>query len=69
MGVVVEVEAAKGRLLVKHEAIPDFMPGMTMMFRVDAATLKAVKAGDAITATLIERDDDLWLEDLKIIKP
>ena len=68
-GVVVEVEPAQGRLLVTHEAIPDFMPGMTMMFRVDATTLKAVKSGDAITATLIERGDDFWLEDVKIIRP
>jgi Cu/Ag efflux protein CusF len=67
-GVVVEVYADKGSLLVKHEAIPSYMGAMTMLFRVDAATLKAVGQGDAITADLVERDDDLWLENVKTLR-
>jgi Cu/Ag efflux protein CusF len=64
-GVVVEVRAAKHALLVKHEAIPGYMMAMTMLFRVDDRSLAAVKAGDAITGTLIERGDDYWLEDIQ----
>ncbi len=64
-GVVVDILAAKSALLVKHEAIPDYMAAMTMLFKVDAATLKAAVKGQAITGTLVERDGDYWLEDMK----
>jgi Cu/Ag efflux protein CusF len=63
--VIVEVQPKQSALLVKHEDIPGFMPGMTMLFKVDAATLKAAKPDQTITATLVERDGDLWLEDVK----
>ena len=64
-GVIVEVQAAQSTLLVKHEDIPGLMPAMTMVFKVDAATLKAAAKDQAITGTLVQRGDDLWLEDLK----
>ena len=66
-GVVVEVHADDGKLLVKHEDIPGFMPGMTMLFRADATALKELRQGDRITATLVVRDDEFWLEQVKII--
>lgn len=68
-GVVVEVRTERGALLVKHEAIPGYMMAMTMLFKVDAATLKAVKTGAAITGTLVERGDDYYLEDVKPVAP
>ena len=64
-GVIVDVQTKHSALLVKHEDIPGFMPSMTMLFKVDAATLKAVKKDQTITATLVERDGDYWLEDVK----
>ncbi len=64
-GVIVKVQSAESSLLVKHEKIPGLMPGMTMSFKVDAATLKAARAGQAITATLVQRDDSFVLEDVK----
>jgi Cu/Ag efflux protein CusF len=51
--------------MVKHEAIPGYMPAMTMLFKVDAATLQAAAKGQAITGTLVERDGEFWLEDVK----
>ena len=51
----------RGSLLVKHEDNPGLMPGMTMMFRVAAATLKAAKPGQTITGTLVQRDGEFWL--------
>lgn len=62
-GVVVEIRAGQSSLLVKHEDIPGFMPAMTMLFKVDAATLQAAVKGQAITGTLVQRDDGFWLED------
>jgi Cu/Ag efflux protein CusF len=64
-GVIVDLRRDPPALLVKHEAIPGYMMGMTMLFRVDAATLAAVAKGDAITATLVEKSDGYWLEDVK----
>jgi Cu/Ag efflux protein CusF len=64
-GVIVAVQADQSALLVKHEAIPGLMPAMTMLFKVDAATLKAAVKGQRFTATLVQRDDDFWLEDVK----
>jgi protein SCO1/2 len=64
-GTIVEVRAAESVLRVKHEAIPGFMGAMTMPFHVDATTLQAVAPGQAITATLYQKDGDLWLRDVK----
>lgn len=64
-GVIVDVRAAQSALLVKHEAIPDYMRAMTMLFKVDAATLQSAKKGQAITATLVEREDGFWLENVQ----
>ena len=66
-GVVVEVHADDGKLLVKHEEIPGYMPGMTMLFRADTSTLSHLRPGDRITATLVVHDDDYQLEQVKII--
>ena len=64
-GVITDVYADQGTLMVKHEDIPGFMPAMTMMFKVDAATLKAAVKGQAVTGTLVQRGQEFWLEDVK----
>jgi len=64
-GVIVDVYADRSALMVKHEAIPGYMPAMTMLFKVDDATLRAAVKGRAIAGTLVERDGEFWLEDVK----
>jgi Cu/Ag efflux protein CusF len=65
-GVVTGIMADRSALLVKHEEIPGVMRAMTMLFKVDAPTLKAAKEGQAITG-LMSRQGDVWvLEDVKI---
>lgn len=68
-GVIVDLLADQSALLVKHEEIPGYMTAMTMMFKVDAATLKAAAKGQAITGFLVERNDEVWLEAVKIKRP
>jgi protein SCO1/2 len=52
-GTVVAVDVARRILEVNHEAIPGFMPAMTMPYEVaDAGLLQGVKAGDRVTGTL-----------------
>ncbi|HWA25325.1 MAG TPA: copper-binding protein [Lacunisphaera sp.] len=67
-GVVVDILAERSALLVKHEEIPGYMKPMTMLFQVDAATLRVAVKGQAITATLVEKADGFWLEDVKPAK-
>lgn len=64
-GVIVAVLAEKSALLVKHEEIPGVMSAMTMLLKVDAATLAAAKKDQAITATLVRLEDGWWLHEVK----
>ena len=64
-GVIVDVLADKSALLVKHDAIPGLMGGMTMAFKVDAVTLAAAKKGEAITGQVSQTGDDFLLTDVK----
>lgn len=67
-GVVVDILAERSALLVKHEEISRYMKAMTMLLKVDEATLKAAVKGQAITATLVQGEDGFWLEDVKPAK-
>jgi protein SCO1/2 len=52
-GVVVALDPDTARVTVRHEAIPDFMPAMTMPLTLaDPAQLADLAPGDTITATL-----------------
>lgn len=65
-GVVTGIMEDRSALLVKHEEIPGVMRAMTMMFQVDAATLKAVKPGDTVTGLMSRRDNRWILEEVKV---
>jgi Cu/Ag efflux protein CusF len=66
-GVITSLMADKSSLMVKHEEIPDVMRAMTMMFKVDEATLKSVKPGQTITG-LMSRQGNAWvLENVKVV--
>lgn len=64
-GVVTRIEADASALMVKHEAIPGVMPAMTMQFKAGPAALQPLRQGQTITATMVRRGDDWWLEDIK----
>jgi Cu/Ag efflux protein CusF len=66
-GVVTSVLAERSALMVKHEEIPDVMRAMTMLFKVDAATLKSAQKGQTITAQMSRQGSDWVLEDVKVI--
>ena len=56
-GQIVSVDAARGEVLLDHEDIKNFMPAMTMSYKVeDPALLQGKEAGDLITATLVVGD-------------
>lgn len=56
-GQILAVHADRQELTVKHEDIPNFMPGMTMTFPVASPGLMEGRvAGELVTATLEVRD-------------
>ena len=65
-GVITSVIADKSAFMVKHEEIPGVMRAMTMLFKVDEATLKTFKPGDALTG-LMSRQGNTWV--LENVKP
>lgn len=67
-GVVTAVDTGLSALRVKHEEIPGVMRAMTMLFKVDAATLKAVKPGDAITALMTREEGEWRLYEVKVVE-
>ena len=64
-GQILQVEPARNEVVIKHEDIKGFMPGMTMPFKVkDAALLAGKEPGDLVTATLVVGEVDAHLSTL-----
>lgn len=61
-GQVLGVKPESQEVLIKHEDIQGFMPGMTMPFRVrEAKLLDGLEPGDLVTATLVMSGTDAHL--------
>ena len=68
-GKVVSVDAAKGSIVLDHEAIPGFMDAMTMPYDLKDKNLATeLHPGDRITATLLVRKTPDGWEDPKLDK-
>ncbi|MBC2607619.1 SCO family protein [Pelagicoccus albus] len=67
LGVIQAVDEEGLTLTVAHEEIPDFMPPMTMVFRVGPGDVQVFKEGDQIRARMI-RDEDGGFRLIKIWK-
>lgn len=65
-GEVKELKPDGKTAVIKHEAVPNFMPAMTMPLEVkDTNELRGLKAGDAISFRMIVTDDDAWIDQVK----
>jgi protein SCO1/2 len=68
-GEIVSVDTARKILVVKHEAIEGYMPGMTMEFDVSAGDIAVAKAGQRIRAEMIPSEtanfrlEKIWPDD------
>jgi protein SCO1 len=61
-GQVLAVRPAEREIVIKHDDIENFMPGMTMPFKVkEERWLHVARPGDLITATLVVESSDAWL--------
>jgi protein SCO1 len=64
-GQILGIEPARNEVTIKHHDIKNFMPGMTMPFKVeDAALLAGKEPGDLVTATLVVGEVDVHLSTL-----
>ncbi len=65
-GVIRELPGSGGSVVVRHEAIPGFMPKMTMAFDVrDPNELRGLRVGDAIAFHVKATDEESWIEHIR----
>jgi Cu/Ag efflux protein CusF len=66
-GEVIAVDQTKQQVTVKHGAIPDLMPAMTMVYAVqDAGQMKRLRPGDHIKAELVVQDGQAKLQNITV---
>ena len=64
-GQILAVRPERSEVVIKHQDIKGFMPGMTMPFKVkDGALLEGKQPGDLVTATLVVGEVDAHLRTL-----
>ena len=64
-GQILAVRPERNEVVIKHEDIKGFMPGMTMPFTVkDPALLEGKQPGDLVTATLVVGETQAYLTTL-----
>ncbi len=64
-GQILEVRTDRDEVVIRHEDIKGFMPGMTMPFKVrPASLLEGRKSGELVTATLVIEEVDAYLTTL-----
>ncbi len=61
-GEVIRADMERKALIVTHDEIKDYMPAMTMEFKVSDADLASAKPGQRIRAELVQRKDGFYLE-------
>lgn len=65
-GVALELKADSRTVVIKHEAVPDFMPAMTMPFEArDGTQLQNVAPGDEVTFRLHVSEQDNWIDEVR----
>lgn len=65
-GEVKKIDTEQGKITLKHGPIDNLgMPGMTMVFRADAATLAKAKVGDTVRFKADKVDGAIKVTDLQ----
>ena len=64
-GIIRRIAPDQTKLLVSHEAVPDYMPAMTMQFNVhDPAEARSLSVGDAIRFRLTVKGGTHWIDQI-----
>ncbi|HET7535786.1 MAG TPA: SCO family protein [Candidatus Didemnitutus sp.] len=61
-GEILEIKAAEKVLIIHHEAIPDYMPSMTMEFIVSKGDIENAKVGQRIRGEMFMQNGNIHLE-------
>lgn len=61
-GEIVSVKAAEQILIIHHDDIPDYMPSMTMEFKVGQGDIANAKPGQRIRGEMYVKGGDIFLE-------
>jgi protein SCO1/2 len=68
-GRVVSLDKQNLSMVVDGDEIPGFMSAMTMSYKVkNGSDLNEVAAGDTLSADIVARNDDYWLENIKVVR-
>ena len=67
-GIVQEIPQTGTQLRIAHEAIPNYMPAMTMPFSVkDRTELANIQVGDAVSFALHTAETESWIDQIQTI--
>ena len=65
-GVVLAVKPLEKTIEIKHEAIPDYMPAMTMPFDVkDTNILAGIEPGETVSFRMVVTDTEGWIDQIQ----
>jgi protein SCO1/2 len=68
-GVVKKLESNGKTIVIQHEAVPNYMPAMTMPFDVkDTNELHGLAAGDSVSFRMLVTRDDGWIDQIRKFK-
>jgi protein SCO1/2 len=68
-GTVISIDKDKKQVVVDHGEIPGFMMAMTMGYAVKAPNLlESLAPSDIINADVVVNGDDVWLENIVVVK-
>jgi Cu/Ag efflux protein CusF len=68
-GRVVSIDKTNQQIFVDHKEIPGFMMAMTMSYAVkDPSPLDSLSPEDQITADVVVNGNDVWLENIVVVK-
>jgi protein SCO1 len=64
-GVIKKVEASEKSVTIQHAEVPNYMPAMTMPFKVrDARLLEGLQPGDVVSFRLNVADESAWIDQI-----
>jgi protein SCO1 len=62
-GIILEIKPGTAQVVIRHEAISNYMEGMTMPFKVkDPTQLAALQRGEQVTFQLHVTSDESWVD-------
>src|SRR3954467_801288 len=67
-GVVRQIKPENQIIVISHEAVPDYMSAMTMLFKVrDSKILATLQTNTAVTFRLNIQNDESWIDQIKVL--